>query len=122
MLALRVSAADTNLNQSITVERPLDDVVRAMQTYYFSTNLSVVCSTNAVPGVSYSLGIADCNFSGSLFAGEMVATHVTASSTRLEFTVRAVSTPAPKDLGEVSVKQNILRTLERVAQIAKDTR
>ncbi len=126
MMALRVSAADTNFNQSITVQRPLDDVVRAMQTYYFSTNYhgfaSAVFSTNLVPGVSYSLVLADCAFSGGvgLLGGDMVATRVTTSSTKLELIVR---TPTPKDLGDTaSFKRAVSRTLEQVEKIAEDRR
>ena len=125
-MTVRVSAADTNLNQSITVERPLDDVVRAMQTYYFSTKYHgfshAVYQTNAVAGVSYSLGLADCTFSGGvgLLGGDMVATRVAASSTRLELMVR---NPAPKDLGDTaSFKRAVSRTLEQVAKIAEATR
>jgi hypothetical protein len=126
LITLRVIAADTNLNQSITVQRPLNDVIGAMQTYYFSTNYhgfaSAVYSTNAVPGVSYTLGIADCAFNahiGGLF-GEMVATRDTAASTKLELVVKI---EIPKDsITTASVKQTISKTLERVAKIAEGKR
>jgi hypothetical protein len=120
MMAVRVSAADTNLNQSIIVARPLDDVIRAMQTYYFSTNYHgpayAVFSTKAVPGVSYTYGIVDCAFDSSVGAlnGGMVATRLTASSTRLELVVNnPPSDPKP------SFKRSVSRTLEWVAKIAE---
>src|SRR5215469_9523227 len=93
LMAVRVSAADTNLNQSITIKRPLGDVIRAMQTYYFSTNYHgpacAVFGTNAVPGVSYSYWLMDCAFDSSVGAlnGNMVATRLTRSSTKLELVV-----------------------------------
>ena len=122
-MTVRVIAADTNLDQSITVERPLDDVIGAMQTYYYGTNYHgfacAVYSTNAVPGVSYTLGIADCAFHpsiGGLF-GEMVATRVTTHSTKLELLVK---NEVPKDATTAaSLKQAISRTLERIAKIAE---
>jgi hypothetical protein len=123
LMAVRVIAADTSLNQSITVGRPLADVVGAMQTYYYSTNYhgfaSAVYSTNAVPGVSYTFGIADCAFSahiGALF-GDMVATRVTADSTKLKLVVK---NEIPNDSSTAaSIKQTISKTLERVAKIAE---
>jgi hypothetical protein len=122
-MAVRVIAADTNLNQSIKVERPLDDVIGAMQTYYFSTNYHgfayAVYSTNAVPGVSYRFGIADCAFHPSIggLYGEMSATRATASSTKLELIVK---NEIPKDSSTAaSLKQTISKTLERVAKIAE---
>jgi hypothetical protein len=126
LMAMRCIAADTNLSQSITVGRPLADVVGAMQTYYYSTNYhgfaSAVCSTNMVPGVSYTLGIADCAFSpriGGLF-GKMVATRATADSTKLEL---VVENETPKDSSTVaSLKQTISKTLERIAKIAEGRR
>lgn len=123
LMAVRVIAADINLNQSITVERPLADVVGAMQTYYYSTNYhgfaSAVYSTNTVPGVSYTYGIADCAFNPSIGAlmGEMVATRVTADSTKLELVVKS---EIPKDSSTAaSIKQTISKTLGRVAKIAE---
>jgi hypothetical protein len=119
LMAANVSAADTNLNQSIIVARPLDDVVQAMQTYYFSTKYHgpahAVFSTNAVPGASYTYGIVDCAFDSSVgaLAGDMVATRLTASSTRLELVVKnPPSDPKP------SFKRSVSRTLEWVAKIA----
>jgi hypothetical protein len=124
LMAARVIAADTNLNQSITVERPLDDVIEAMHTYYYSTNYhgfaSAVNSTNAVPGVSYTLGIEDCAFNQKIgvLEGEMVATRVTADSTKLELIVK---NEIPKDSSTAaSLKQTISKTLERVSKIAED--
>ncbi len=124
LVAMRVIAADTNLSQSITVKRPLKGVIGAMQTYYYNTNYhgfaSAVFSTNAVPGVSYTLGIADCAFSahiGGLF-GEMVATRATTDSTKLELVVK---NEIPKDSSTAaSLRQTISKTLERVAKIAED--
>jgi len=122
-MAMHVIAADTNLNQSITVERPLGDVIGAMQTYYCNTNYHgfayAVYSTNAVPGVSYTFGIADCAFDPSIggLMGEMVATRVTADSTKLELIVK---NEIPKDSSTAaSIKQTISKTLGRVAKIAE---
>ena len=119
-------AADTNLNQSITVERPLDDVIGAMQTYYYNTNYHgyayAVYSTNAVPGISYTMGLADCAFHpsiGGLF-GEMVASCVATNSTRLELIVK---NEVPKNAATAAaLKQAISRTLERIAKIAENKR
>jgi hypothetical protein len=125
LMADHVCAADTNLNQSITVERPLDDVIGAMQTYYYSTNYHglayAVCSTNSVPGVSYTFGIADCAFNPSIGGlwGEMVATRATADSTKLELVVKS---DFPNDDSMTSVKKTISKTLERIAKIAEDKR
>ena len=123
LMTVRVIAADTNLNQSITVARPLDNVIGAMQTYYYSTNYhgfaSAVHSTNAVPEISYTLGLWDCAFHRSVgvLDAEMVATRITASATKLEMVVK---TPAPQDSNTVtSLKQTISKTLERVAKIAE---
>ena len=125
-MMVRAIAADTNLNQSVTVERPLEDVVRAIQTYYSSTNYhgfaNAVYRTNTVPGVSYTFSLANCAFDRSVgvLAGDMVATRVTANSTRLEL---IVSTPTQRDLGDtVTFKKSVARTLERVAKIAEDRR
>jgi hypothetical protein len=116
---------DTDLNQSITVERPLDDLIYAMQTYYFSTKYHglsyAVYSTNAVLGVSYTFGIADCAFHPSIggLYGEMIAAHATASSTKLEMVVK---NEFPKDSNTAaSIKLTISKTLERVAKIAEGT-
>ena len=145
LTAVRVSAADTNLNQnttgtvffdggpfagelntnlsqSIIVPRFLDDVVQAMQTYYFSTNYHgfahAVGSTNAVAGVSYTFGLADCAFSpvGVLW-GDMTATRVTSNSTKLEL---LVGNNALKDPKAITVfKRNVSRTLGQIAKIAE---
>lgn len=119
-------AADTNLNQSITMERPLGDVIGAMQTYYYNTNYHgfayAVYSTNEVPGVSYTFGIMDCAFSSSIGAlrGEIVATRVAANSTKLELIVK---NEAPKDPNRAaSLRRTISKTLERVAKIAESKR
>jgi hypothetical protein len=126
LMAVSVTAADTNLNQSITVERPLEDVIRAMQAYYFSTNhqgsASAVSSTNAVPGVSYTLGVEDCAFDPIVgtIAGDMIATRVTARSTRLEFVFKhAVLTHIAT---RESSRQAISKTLGWVSKIAEGKR
>lgn len=121
LMAFRVIAADPNLNQSVTVERPLHEVIRAMQTYYYDTNYHghafAVHSTNAVPGVSYSFGLWDCAFGTSMLDAEMVATKVSARSTKLELVVK---TKAPEDAKAAETfKRGVTKTLERVAKIAE---
>lgn len=126
LIAVCVSAADANLNQSITVERPLDDVIAAMQTYYFGTNpdygFEAVCGTNSVPGVSYTFKIMDCAFDRGvgLFDGKMIATRISTNSTRLELLSNA---PTPQDSDAVtSLKHGMSRALEHVAKIAENNR
>ena len=123
MMAFHVIAADTNLNQSVTVERPLDRVIQAMQTYYYDTNYhgyaSAVHSTNSVPEVSYSLGLWDCAFGTSvgMLDGEIVATRISARTTKLELVVK---TRSPEDTKAAeSFKRGVTKTLERVAKIAE---
>lgn len=123
LIAFRAFAADTNLSQTVTVERPLNEVIRAMQTYYYDTNYhghaSAVHSTNAVPGVSYSLGLWDCAFGAidGMLDGEMVATRISASSTKLDLVVK---TKRPKDTKAAEAFERcVTRTLERVAKIAE---
>ena len=124
-ITLRGSAADTNLNQSITVERPLEAVALAMQTYYFNTNGNVhgVWRTNVVPGVSYSFELADCVFGGGVgvLMGDMVATRVTTNSTKLELVIRF---PTPKDdvANTAAFRNAVSQTLNRVAKTAEHTR
>ena len=124
-MTLHVIAADTNLSQAIKVGRPLEDVVRAMQTYYFDTNYHgyayAVCGTNAVPGVSYTMTIMDCEFHPRIggLLGDMVATRVATNSTKLELLVRSeFGFPKESDNARV-IKQEIVRTLERIAKIAE---
>jgi hypothetical protein len=121
LMAIRASAETTNLNESITIERPLADVVRAMHTYYFSTNYHgfshAVHSTNEVKGVSYTLGLWDCVFSASvgMLDGEIVATRVLANSTRLNLIARC---PEDSKAAE-SFKRAVTNTLARIAKIAE---
>ena len=125
LICVNATAADTNLNQSITVQRPLDDVIEAMHTYYFSTNYHgfehAVYSTNAVPGMSYSYKIADCAFSGvGPLGGDMVATRISASSTKLELRVDNSTPQDPR--AAATYKKAISRNLDRIAKIAQDKR
>jgi hypothetical protein len=147
LLAVRVSAADINLNPSIitelplnlgvspvetnlirvvTVDQPLDDVMVAMQTWYFSTNYhgpaSAVYRTNAVPGVSYTFKIADCAFNGDIgvFWGDMVATQITTNSTKLELISNG---PLPPEADKMTaVKRTMSLTLDHVAKLAEGKR
>jgi hypothetical protein len=118
-------AADTNLNQSITVERPLEAVALAMQTYYFRTHANVhgVYRTNIVPGVSYSFELADCVFGAGVgvLMGEMVATRVSTNSTKLEL---VISEPTPKEdvANTTAFRDAVSQTLKRVAKTAEDKR
>jgi hypothetical protein len=106
------------------VERPLEDVVRAMQIYYHDTNYHgnayAVTGTNEVPGVSYTLMIGDCAFDyriGGLL-GDMVATRVSTDSTKLQMIVKSEYRVYPTNTIN-SVKKTIARTLEQVAKIAE---
>jgi hypothetical protein len=124
-MTLHVISADTNLSQAIKVGRPLEDVVRAMQTYYFDTNyhgnVSAVYGTNAVPGISYTMTIMDCAFHpriGGLW-GDLVATRVATNSTKLELIVRSeFGFPRESEIAR-DIKQEVVRTLERIAKIAE---
>jgi hypothetical protein len=122
LLTGRVIAADTNLNQSIIVDRPLKFVVQAMQTYYgdpkYHGNDYAVSATNEVPGVSYSLTLGDCAFDPSVggILADMVASRDTALETKLEFVVKSQYS---KDFNTASVRQTISRTLYRVDDLAK---
>lgn len=142
LAAIRVDAGDTNLNpiltqvqplnlyaeptnviQTVTINRPLDEVIAAMQTYYFSTNYhrsaSAVYGTNAVPGVSYTFKIADCAFDQNIgvFGGKMTATRINTDSTKLELFWTG---PVPQDSkNSTSVKQIMSRTLDYVSKLAR---
>lgn len=124
LMTIHAVAADTNLNQSLMVARPLEDVARAMRTYYNDTNYHgyayAVHSTNAVPGVSYTMNISDCCFHGKIgvLFGKMVATQAATNSTKLEL---LVDSQFPKDTATL-IKPEITKTLERIAKIAETRR
>src|SRR5262249_23030304 len=126
LMSLHAMEVNTNLSQSIKVERPLEEVVRAMQIYYYETNYhgyaQAVSRTNAVRGVSYTMTIADCAFDVRVggVLGEMVATSVATNSTKLEFLVW--SGFSKESEAGIAVKQGVAKTLERIARIAETKR
>lgn len=114
---------ETNLVHAVTINRPLDDVMAAMQTYYFSTNYHrfamAVYRTNAAPGVSYTFKILDCAFDRNIgvFGGEMIATRINTNSTRLELLFTG---PVPEDSNKMlSVELAMSRTLDHVSKLAR---
>jgi len=122
-LQLGVSPAITNLSQSVVIDRPLDDVIKAMQTWYFSTNYHgwsrSIYETNAVPGVSYTFKIMDCTFPNEtgVFGGEMAAIRLTPDSTKLVLRSNDSLTQSANTIPRT--ERGMSLTLNHVAKLAE---
>jgi hypothetical protein len=121
--AFHVSAGNTNLSSTVSVDKPLA-IVRAALIVFCANPTNepgiYVFRTNDVPGVQYGVSVMDCTFdtSSGPLQGEIVATSLTTGTTRLE--LRTDNPPAADIVRAAREKRHVSRILKQIAEMSKE--